>query len=364
MLTLNRSGETSDEAQVNYATSDGTAQAGSDYEARSGEVIFPARESRATITIPILNDNAPESREQFTVTLTPTGSAAVGEQGTAEVVIIDDDGATPTPTPTPTPKQAQLLNISTRAQVRTGDGRVIAGFIITGNENKRVLLLGKGPSLEANGNPVPGRISNPTLELRDDRGVPRQANDDWKDSPQRQQIEESGLAPKDERESAILVTLAPGLYTGIIGTPNDETGLGLVEVYDLGADADALLANISTRGQVGTGDNVMIGGFIAGNNTGRTRVLVRGIGPSLEGKVPGPLADPVLELRDGNGAMIATNDNWKDSPDRDAINDTGIPPSHDLESAILHSTPDAVSTAILRGKTGEGIALVEIYNLR
>jgi hypothetical protein len=249
--------------------------------------------------------------------------------------------------------------------VLPGDNRLIGGFIIKGGQqSKGVLLLAKGPSLNVSGTPVPGRISDPTLELRGDDGGLLQANDNWKDSPDRDQIEQSGLAPKDDRESAILVTLAPGSYTGIVAGKNEDTGLGLVEVYDLGVDADTFLANISTRGLVGTDDNVLIGGFIAGNNTGTTRVLIRGIGPSLAGKVADPLADPVLELHDGNGATLATNDNWKDSPDRAAIEATGIPPSNDLESAILYSLSKAGYTAVLRGNASVGVALVEIYNLR
>ena len=181
VLTLNRSGDITGEAQVNYATSDGSAQAGSDYQAKSGEVTFLAQSSSATITIPIVNDDAPEDTEQFTVTLTGTGSAGIGSQGTANVDILDGP--------------AQLLNISTRAQVLTGDNLVIGGFIITGQQNKRVLLLAKGPSLAVGGTPVAGRISDPTLELRDDNRDLLRANNNWKDSAERTQIEQSGLAP-------------------------------------------------------------------------------------------------------------------------------------------------------------------------
>jgi hypothetical protein len=115
---------------------------------------------------------------------------------------------------------------------------------------------------------------------------------------------------------------------------------------------------------VDTGDNVMIGGFIAGNNSGGTEILIRGIGPSLEGKVANPLADPVLELHDSNGNTLETNDNWKDSPERSEIEATGIPPSNDLESAIIKTVSPAGYTAILRGASGSGIAVVEIYNIR
>jgi hypothetical protein len=207
-------------------------------------------------------------------------------------------------------------------------------------------------------------MMDPTLELHDANGALMTSNDNWKDSPERAQIEASGLAPTDDRESAILRTLGPGAYTGVLTGKDNTTGIALVEVYDLDADANSILANISSRGLVDTGDNVMIGGFIAGNNSAGTEVLIRGIGPSLEGKVPNPLADPVLELHDSNGNTLETNDNWKDSPERSEIEATGIPPSNDLESAIIRTVNPAGYTAILRGNTGTGIAVVEIYNIR
>ena len=154
----------------------------------------------------------------------------------------------------------------------------------------------------------------------------------------------------------------PGVYTGVLVGKNNSTGIASVEVYDLEAN-NSILGNISSRGPVDTGDNVMIGGFIAGNQSGNTRVLVRGIGPSLQGKVPTPLADPMLELHDSNGNTVETNDNWKDSPNRAQIEATGLPPSNDLESAIIRMVSPGGYTAILRGKTGNGIAVVEIFNV-
>lgn len=207
-------------------------------------------------------------------------------------------------------------------------------------------------------------MTDPTLRLHDGNGTFLVSNDDWKDSPQRAQIEASGLAPTDDRESAILQTLLPGAYTGVLTGKNNTTGIALVEAYDLDADANTILANISSRGLVDTGDNVMIGGFIAGNESGNTRVLIRGLGPSLQGEVPGPLADPFLELHDANGATLETNDDWKNAPNRAEIEATGIPPEHDFESAILRSLPPGDYTAVLRGNIGSGIALVEIYNIR
>jgi len=246
--------------------------------------------------------------------------------------------------------------------VLTGDNTLIGGFIITGNANKKVLLLAKGPSLAVGGTPVPGRMADPVLELHGPNGALITSNDDWKSSPERTEIENSGVAPSDDKESAILRTLAPGSYTGVLSGKDNSTGIALVEIYDLATNT-SLLANISSRGLVDTGDNVMIGGFIAGNQSADTRVLVRGLGPSLQGNVPNALADPILELHDGNGNTLETNDNWRDAPNSSDIEATGIPPSHDLESAILKQVSPAGYTAILRGKTGSGIAVVEIYNL-
>ena len=203
-------------------------------------------------------------------------------------------------------------------------------------------------------------MDDPTLELHAADGVLLMSNDNWKDSPERAQIEATGLAPTDDRESAILLSLAPGTYTGVVAGKDSSIGIALVEAYDLETNS-AVLANISSRGLVDAGDNVMIGGFIAGNHSGAARVLIRGIGPSLT--VPSPLADPVLELHDSNGNIIETNDNWKDSPERAEIEATGIPPENDFESAILRTVSPAGYTAILRGATGSGIGVVEIYNL-
>jgi hypothetical protein len=301
-----------------------------------------------------------------TPTVTPTATATATPSATATPTPTTTPSATASPTPTPsatasptaTVTPAQLLNISTRANVLTGDNLLIGGFIVTGNNVKKVLLLAKGPSI-----PLQGRMSDPTLELHSGNGSLMTSNDNWKDSPDRALIESSGLAPTDEHESAIIRALVPGNYTGVLAGKDNSTGIALIEVYDLDAN-NSLLANISSRGRVDAGDNVMIGGFIAGNQNANSRVLVRGIGPSLQGSIPTALPDPILELHDSNGATLETNDNWKDSPNRAEIEATGIPPSNDAESAIVRSVSPAGYTAILRGKTGAGIAVVEIYNLR
>jgi hypothetical protein len=263
---------------------------------------------------------------------------------------------------------AQLLNISTRMEVLTGDNVLIGGFIITGSQNKRVLLRGIGPSLGSKG--VSGALSDPTLEVHGN-GAIIAANDDWQTTiiggqitaDQRGDIAASGAPPSDSHESAIILNLAPGAYTAILRGKNGATGVGLVEAYDLARTAPSLLANISTRGFVDTGDNVMIGGFIAGSATGGSaHVLIRAIGPSLS--VNNRLADPILELHDSNGASLAANDNWRDTQPNE-IQNTGIPPKNDLESALIENLAPGNYTAIVRGKGNTtGVGLVEFYNLQ
>lgn len=262
-----------------------------------------------------------------------------------------------------------LLNISTRLQVGTDDNVLIGGFILQGTEPKTVLIRAIGPSLETAG--VMGAIADPTLELHDDTGALIGQNDNWTTTQiggvitddQFVAIFTSGLPPANSAESAIIATLEPGAYTAIVAGADSSTGIGLAEVYDLGpAAALGKLANISTRGFVQTGDNVMIGGFIIGNQT--SEVLVRGIGPSLTPLgVSGALADPTLDLHDGNGALLASNDNWRSDQETE-IDATGLAPDDDAESAILQSLAPGAYTAILRGVADTiGVGLVEAYNL-
>lgn len=254
----------------------------------------------------------------------------------------------------------RLLNISTRMKVLTEEKVLIGGFIITGAGPKRVIVRGIGPSLGAQG--VPGTLEDTTLELH---GAVSINNDDWR-SDQEVEIIATGIPPSNNLESAIVANLDPGSYTAILAGKNNTTGVGLVEVYDLDQSAGSKLANISTRGFVDTGDNVMIGGFIAGpTDTGATNVLIRAIGPSLASVgIQDALLDPTLELHDGSGATIATNDNWRDTQQAE-IEATGIPPTVDQESAILQTLAPGNYTAIVRGKNDTtGVALVEAYNLR
>ena len=259
----------------------------------------------------------------------------------------------------------QALNISTRLRVLNNDNVLIGGFIITGTTPKKVLLRAIGPSLAEANPPVPGALADTILELHKPNGAVVR-NDNWMDT-QKAAIMATTIPPTNKLESAIVATLDPGAYTAVVSGKNGATGVGLVEAYDLNPTADSQLANISTRGFVDTGDNVMIGGFIVGGNGGRNvRVLVRGIGPSLaqaNPPVPGALADPILELHDSNGDIVASNDNWKDTQ-KDEIIATTIPPTNNRESAIVAPLAPGAYTAILSGKNdGTGVALVEAYNL-
>ena len=229
--------------------------------------------------------------------------------------------------------------------METGDKVSIGGIIITEGEAKRVLLRAIGPSLAAFG--VTDPLPDPILELHAGDGTLITSNDNWKLSPEMRDIEATGLAPSDDLESAIIRTLDPGLYTAVVNGKNGATGVGLVEAYDLDLSATSQLGNLSTRGFVGTGTNVMIGGFILGGGGKEVNVVVRALGPSLtDFGVTGALADPTLELHDENGALIQDNDNWKETQQAD-IEATGLQPTNDLESAIFRTLAPGAYTAIV-----------------
>ena len=261
--------------------------------------------------------------------------------------------------PTPTPSPAQLLNISTRLNVQTGDNVAIAGFIITGNASKKVIVRGIGPSITG----LTPLLADPVLELHGANGALITSNDNWKDT-QEAEIMASTIPPTNNLESAIVATLSPDAYTAILSGKNGTTGIGLVEVYDLDAASDSKLANISTRGFVQTGDDVMIGGFTFGDGTASEKVLIRALGPSLQG-IANVLADPTLKLYDGNGTLLMFDDNWQDDAlQAAAIAATGIPPQNKLESAIVATLPPGAYTAIVSGNNGgTGVALAEVYHL-
>jgi hypothetical protein len=247
-----------------------------------------------------------------------------------------------------------LANISTRLAVGSGDNVLIAGFIITGSQPKKVVVRGIGPTL-----PVSENLADPTLELHDSSGAIVAANDSWRDT-QEDELQATTIPPGNDYESGIVQSLDPGNYTAVLAGKGGTTGVGVVEVYDLDLAADSKLANISTRGLVNQGDDVLIAGtIILGNGT--TNVLFRAIGPSTG--IPNALQDPTLELHDGQGGIIATNDNWQDTQ-KDAIEATTIPPSDPREAAILRQLSPGAYTAIVRGKNNTtGVAVVEAYQI-
>jgi Tol biopolymer transport system component len=255
----------------------------------------------------------------------------------------------------------RLLNISTRGQVLDGDKVLIGGFILTGSSSKKIMVRALGPSLAAAG--VAGALSDPTLELFDHTGALIARNDNWVEN--QAEIGATGLAPSSLFESALAPSLPPGAYTAVVRGKDGSTGVGLVELYDLEPTANSELANISTRDSVDTGDRVMIAGVIAGDpGGGAAKVLVRAIGPSLsDAGVAGALQNPALELRDSNGTILASNDDWK-ANQRPEIEETGLPPARDVESAILQELAPGAYTAIVRGQNNStGIGLVEVYHL-
>jgi hypothetical protein len=254
------------------------------------------------------------------------------------------------------PPPGAALNISTRLPVGTGQDVLIGGFIIQGPVPKTVLIRAIGPSL-----PMAGALQDPFLELHDGTGAAIATNDNWR-STQVIDVISSALAPSNDAESAIVATLSPGAYTAVVRGANNTAGIAVVEAYDLDADRSSKLANIATRGFIQTGDNVMIGGFILGGGTGATKVVVRGIGPSLGAfGITNPLLDPMLDLHDANGTLIDSNDNWRTN--QALIQPTGLQPSNDAESALLLSNPaPGAYTVILRGQNGgTGVGVIEAY---
>ncbi len=258
-----------------------------------------------------------------------------------------------------------LLNISTRLAVRTGDNVLIGGMIATGSDPKRVIIRAIGPSLANAG--VTGFLPDPILELHDSSGATIAANDDWQSGLQATEIQNTGIAPSNALESAIIADLNPNQnYTAIVRGKGNNTGIAVVEAYDLSQNANSKLANISTRGFINTGDDVMIGGFIVGGTgKGSAGVVVRAIGPSLTAAgITNPLADPTLEIHDGNGVLERSDDEWKDCQAAD-IQATGLQPSNDHESAILATLRPGNYTAIVRGKdNATGIGVMEVYNVQ
>ncbi|PYJ10498.1 MAG: hypothetical protein DMF06_06110 [Verrucomicrobia bacterium] len=283
----------------------------------------------------------------FTVTATDFDGATVSDNFTVNVI------AAP----------GRLVQLSTRMQVGTGQNVLIGGFIIRGTAPKRLLIRGIGPSTG-----LPGALANPVLELFNSSGTMIASNDNWGDAPNRQDIVDTGVPPTSPNESAILTNVPTDptflAYTAIVRGANNTTGIGLVEVYDLDSGPGSTLLNIATRGRVEVDPNALIGGFFLGGTESK-RVLIRAIGPSLTGAgITGVLADPILELRDANGALVESNDDWGTSPNQAEIQASGAAPTNPKESAILRILPAGAATAIMRGVGNTtGVGSVEIYQL-
>jgi hypothetical protein len=255
----------------------------------------------------------------------------------------------------------QLLNISTRLRVSAGQPVGIAGFIITGVAPKKVILRAMGPSLRDSG--LVDILEDPILEVHGgaDNSLIT-TNDNWQDdAASAAELESTGMAPGDENESAIILTLPPGQYTAVIGGKGDAGGTALVEVYDDDQAANSQPANLSTLGFVGSGDDVLIGGFVIGVSS--AKAVVRALGPSLESfGVPNAIEDPTLEVHDGNG-NVTSNDDWQMAANGGSI-PLSLQPLDPRESAIQMSLTPGSYTAIVGGKGKTGVALVEVYNLQ
>ena len=256
----------------------------------------------------------------------------------------------------------QALNLSTRGVVGVGINALIGGFIVTGNDLKTVVLRALGPTLNQAG--LLGTLADPVMTLYDASGVAIATNDGWETGPHASQITADGLAPADPAEAAILATLAPAAYTAVVTGKDATLGVGLVEMYDLSPSSDSKLANISTRGTVGSGDHVLISGFILGNMESST-VVLRVLGPTLASLgISDPLSDPILTVYDSNGTILAGNDNWQDDPNAMAIDQNGLAPPDGAESAVILNLPAGAYTTLAFGANGAiGVGLVEVFSL-
>jgi hypothetical protein len=331
----------------------------------------------------------PTATATSTPTATATGTPAATATATATATASPTPTSTATPTATPTatgtPANVELLNISGRVDVQTDDKVGIAGFIVKGSGFKRFIVRAIGPSLKVNGNPVVGRLMDPILELHDSNGTTL-TNDNWRTGGQQAEIQASGIAPSDDRESAIIRTVSAGSFTAVIRGANNTTGIGLIEVYDIGTTTSAAaeeeraerpgepdapeaaieLGNLSVRADVQTGDNILIDGIIMQGGNPK-RVLFRALGPSIQSggqPVPGTLQNPTMEVRDGNGGLLRSNDDWQQAQNASEIQATGLAPSNSKESAVLLSLPAGNYTSVVRGVNDTtGIALSETYKL-
>jgi hypothetical protein len=275
------------------------------------------------------------------------------------IVVTDVKGQMPAQAPSPS---SEIIQLSTRMRVEVGDRVGIGGFIITGTVPKQVILRGIGPTLANSG--IVDALADPVLELHGPGAFPTVTNDNWRDT-QQQQIQAAGLSPSNNLEPAIWATLSPGAYTAILRGTNNTTGTALVEIYDLTPAADSKLGNLSTRAFIGTDQNVAIAGLMVSNGGLPDQIVVRGLGPSLAPAVSNALANPALELRNNNGSLLVSNNDWQDNAiQAQQITAAGLAPANNLESAVVAILPPGRYTALLVGdNSGTGNGVVEVYDL-
>ena len=257
----------------------------------------------------------------------------------------------------------QALNLSTRGLVSVGDNVLIGGFIVSGTDPKNMVLRALGPSLSGFG--LSNVLRDPVLSVYNSSGTLVAINDDWQSDPQHSVVASNGLAPANPLESAVARSLAPGAYTVIVRGKDPTPGIGLVELYDNQRLAKPKFVNMSTRGSVGTGDSILISGFIVGD-VGSSTVVVRALGPTLAAYgVSGVLSDPTLTIYDSTGSAIASNDNWQDNINAIDIQKNGLAPPNASESALVLHLPAGAYTAVVRGANDStGVALAEVYTLQ
>ena len=346
---------------VNVAASDGTLgnATGQQTQVLNGEITHTGPNA----TLPVTTAGGTVSYN-FSYTMPLTAASASTHTLYATASLGPTGGWAHAPNFTVTTGQAasnppRLRNIAPRGQALTGGDVMIAGFVIGGGGNKTVAVVVTGPSLGQFGIPAP--LANPTVRLTQANGTAVANNDDWGTAANAAQLIAAGLAPSHQLESAILINLAPGAYTAIVEGANGGTGTAVVAVYEVDGPTIPLV-NISTRGRVGTGIDVMIGGFVIGGTASQT-VAILATGPSLgQFGIANPLANPTLRLTTATGTAIATNDDWGQAPNAQQIQQLGFAPAHAQESAILVTLAPGAYTAIVEGVGGgTGVGVVGIY---
>jgi hypothetical protein len=258
---------------------------------------------------------------------------------------------------------SEIVQLSTRMRVEVGDQVAIGGFIITGTAPKSIIIRGIGPSLLQSG--ITDALADPVLELHGPGNFQTVTNDNWRDT-QMQAILSAGLPPTNSLEPAIWATLQPGAYTAILRGTHNSTGTALVEIYDLNSAADSKVGNLSTRAFVGAAQNIAIAGFIVSGSGASDEVVIRGLGPSLAAAgVSNVLANPTLELRNNNGSLLVSNNDWENNlVQSQQITAAGLAPTNSLEAAVVAILPPGRYTAMLFGANdGVGNGLIEVYDL-